>query len=73
MKESTDKVREDNEFKVLCPFCNAPYTAKMLVELEEYGEGCETCGPESADLSLEIKCSNCGRTVYKKEGKSYEW
>ena len=62
-----------SEFKILCPFCDAPYTAKMIVELEEYSEHCETCGPESPNLSLEIKCENCKRTVYKKEGKSYDW
>lgn len=63
----------NNQFKILCPFCDAPYTAEMLIELEEYGEGCETCGPESADLSLEIKCSNCKKLVYKKEGKGYDF
>lgn len=60
-------------FKILCPYCSEPYTAEMLVELEDGGISCETCGPESADLSIEIKCSNCGKLVYKKEGKSYDW
>lgn len=66
-------IDEEKGFKILCPYCNSPYTAKMLVDLEEYGAGCETCGPESADLSLEIRCTNCNKLVYKKEGKSYEW
>jgi len=61
---------QKNELKILCPFCSAPYTAKMLWDIEEYGAGCATCGPESADIKLEIVCSNCKKIVYKVEGKS---
>lgn len=45
----------------------------MHLNIEEYGAGCDTCGPESADVKLEIKCSNCKRMVYAKEGKSYDF
>lgn len=58
---------------ILCPYCDAPFTAQMLVDLEESAISCYTCGPESANLKIEIKCSNCQRLVYKKEGKSYDW
>lgn len=61
------------EFKIFCVYCNAPWDAQMLVDIEDYGAGCETCGPESSDVKLEIKCSNCKRVVYVKEGKSYDF
>ena len=64
---------EQTNFKILCPFCSAPYTAEMLIDLEEGGSGCETCGPESADLKIEIRCSECKKIVYVKEGKSYDF
>lgn len=61
------------DFKILCPYCNAPYTAEMLLEVYESGGGCDTCGPDSADVLIDIKCSQCKKTVYKKEGKSYDF
>jgi uncharacterized Zn-finger protein len=67
---------ESNEFKIICPFCNAPYTAEMLTEFEystgyeSWGENWESTSSYIEDVigSVEIKCSNCGRVVYKKEG-----
>lgn len=64
---------KDNDFKIFCVYCNAPWDADMHLNIEEYGAGCDTCGPESADVKLEIKCSNCKRMVYAKEGKSYDF
>ena len=61
------------EFKILCAFCGVPYDADMLIDFEEGGSGCESCGPEASELKIEIKCSNCDRVVYSKEGKSYDW
>jgi len=63
---------EENTLKILCPFCNEPYTAEMLIDLEE-GNDCDTCGGDSADLTVEIKCANCKKIVYKKEGKGYDF
>jgi len=59
--------------KIQCIYCNAVWDAGMLLEIEDGGSGCETCGPESADVKVEIKCSNCKRVVYVKEGKSYDF
>lgn len=55
----------ENEFKILCPFCNAPYTAVMKDDLGLAG-GCTSCG-SWIDGSIEIYCSNCKKLVYKKE------
>lgn len=55
------------DFKILCPYCNAPYTAEMKNELE-YSSGCDTCGYGSEKIStVEIHCTNCKKLVYKKE------
>jgi endogenous inhibitor of DNA gyrase (YacG/DUF329 family) len=54
------------ELKILCPYCNAPYTADMTDTYLYASERCETCGPEIRG-SIEIKCSNCKKLVYKKE------
>lgn len=56
---------DNNEFKIVCPFCNASYTAEMEDDLWA-SQGCETCGPEITG-SFEIKCSNCKKLIYKKE------
>ncbi len=66
-------MKEETNFKIVCPFCSEPYDAEMMIDLEEHSGGCETCGPESADLKIEIKCSNCKKVVYVKEGKSYDF
>jgi len=58
---------ETGELKILCPFCEAPYTAKMKEDLHET-EGCDTCGyGEEIRGTITITCSNCGKVVYKKE------
>ena len=60
----------DKEFKIICPFCNKEYTADMKTDLESSIEGCETCGQWSEiNGCIEIKCSNCKKVVYKKEGR----
>ena len=61
-------MKPPKELKILCPFCNAPYTAQMQEELEGWGGGCDTCDYGSgASVTIEITCSNCGRVVYRKE------
>ena len=61
----------DDEIKILCPFCNAEWTAEMDTELESYNAGCETCGyGAEATFSVTIRCSNCNRIVYRKECES---
>jgi len=56
----------EKELKIICPFCNAPYTAEMVDNLS-IGEGCETCGSGSCSGSVDIKCENCKKIVYSKE------
>ena len=55
-----------NELKIICPFCNAPYTAEMEDNLS-IGDGCESCGYGSCSGSVDVICSNCKKVVYKKE------
>jgi len=63
------------ELKILCPFCNAPYTAKMEMWMSEIGDcqtsdcGCSACTGENTRTraKLIVKCENCQRNVYIKE------
>ena len=64
---------KETGFKIICPFCNAPYTAEMEIDLEDSMDGCETCGPDPVELKIEINCSNCKKVIYTKEGKSYDF
>ena len=64
-------MKEQLPVKILCIYCNAPFTAEMEAQIEE-GGGCPTCGPESATGILEITCSNCNQVVYRKEYRSYD-
>ena len=63
---------EPNKLVIQCVYCNTPWDAQLLVELDE-GGGCETCGPDGATVKIEIKCTNCKRTVYVKEGRGYDF
>ena len=60
------------ELKIICPFCNFPYTSKMKIELEGGGAYCETCGPEEVTGTLTIICENCKKPVYIKEFRQYD-
>lgn len=61
----TPEKKSTEELKILCPFCNAVYTAEMLEDLDAAG-GCPTC---SVGISGEIviKCDHCKKIVYVKE------
>lgn len=59
------------ELKILCPFCNKPYTAEMETELDS-GYACDTCGGNPT-AKVEIRCSNCKKIVYVKEFQSPLW
>ena len=55
------------ELKIICPFCNAPYTADMNTNYERLSSGCDTCGYGAEHTeNIEIKCNNCHRLVYTK-------
>ncbi len=55
----------EDTFKILCPYCNAAYTAKMEEEIE-FESGCDSCSyGRGGDIS--IICTNCKKVVYKKE------
>jgi DNA-directed RNA polymerase subunit RPC12/RpoP len=63
-------MNKENQLKIVCPFCNAPYTAEMVEELEDVGTKCETCGPTTEiEGTISIICSNCKKSVYVKEVK----
>lgn len=57
------------KLKILCPFCNAVWTAKMIGDLED------TCREDSygnVDYGeprgkIEIICEHCKKVVYVKE------
>lgn len=57
----------NEDLKIICPFCNAPYTAEMLMELWDEGIGCPSCYSAHPKGKLEIKCTKCKKTVYIKE------
>ena len=60
-------MKEPQTLKIICPFCDAPYTAEMTESLFS-AEGCDTCGYGSEPQgSIEITCTNCKKVVYKKE------
>lgn len=58
----------NSEFRVLCPYCDKPYTDEMTKQLVAAGL-CETCGtgltPETK--YIDIKCGNCNKIIYRKE------
>ena len=56
------------EFKILCLWCNAVWTAKMVATLEFTAGHCSTCGyGEEKSATIDIYCKNCERLVYRKE------
>ena len=54
------------DFKIICPFCSAEWSAEMVEDLEVSG-GCDTCGDVDISGTIDIKCSNCKRVIYRKE------
>lgn len=64
------KIRTD-KLNILCPYCNAVWTAEMETELNGVSAGCDTCGyGETASVRVEIRCSKCSKIVYVKEGRT---
>ena len=64
--DSLERADIISELKIICPFCNASYSAKMLVDLSN-GDNCESCGQGDPTGTLEVVCSNCGKVVYRKD------
>lgn len=56
---------EATELKILCPFCNAPWTARMAADYS-YSMGSEWTGIYGEELTVDIYCSNCKKLVYRK-------
>lgn len=53
-------------FRILCPFCNAPFSAKMD-ELLSASQGCDTCGHgEGISGQIDVICQNCNKVIYRK-------
>ena len=62
-------VKPPDKLNILCPYCNAVWTAQMEEDLHGISSGCDSCGyGSSASVKIEIKCDNCKRIVYVKEG-----
>lgn len=61
-----EKETKENTFKIICPWCNAPYTAEMNDGLSA-AAGCPTCGDASISGTIDIICTNCKKLVYRKE------
>ena len=57
---------EETALKILCPYCNKPYTAKMLTDFS-YSCGSEWTGIYGETETVKIYCSNCKKLVYTKE------
>lgn len=67
IKKKMDEDKE-RELKILCPFCNAPYTAEMEEHLRWASEATSPSGyGAGAGITITITCSNCKRVVYKKD------
>ena len=65
------KKSKDDGFKILCIWCNAPWTARMETDLDYMSSGCDSCGfGGSAQITMKIYCTNCSRLVYSKECKA---
>lgn len=57
--------REEEINKIVCPFCNEPFTAEMEADFD-YSMGSEWTGIYGENVSVEIKCSKCKKIIYKK-------
>lgn len=58
---------------IICPFCNTLWDENMLIDLYGMEDGLDSCSyGASAYIDIEIKCHNCARVIYKKEGISWE-
>jgi ribosomal protein L37E len=61
-------MKEINEVKMICAYCNSEFTPEMEMDYYVISEGCDTCGyGRKVSKTVEITCSSCGRVVYKKE------
>lgn len=58
-------MKEEEKLIILCPFCNAPYTAEMETAFN-YSMGSEMTGIYDENTSVKITCSNCKKLVYQK-------
>lgn len=65
--------KENLGFKIICPFCNQPFNAKMLSTLEacDNGNSLDESTYATLEGKIEIYCNRCKRLVYKKE--SYDF
>jgi hypothetical protein len=59
-------MKTEQEFKIVCPFCNAAFTAEMETDLDS-SMSCETCGPGPVEGTIDVICTNCKKLVYRKE------
>lgn len=60
----------------ICVFCNAPWTDDMIkvmaaseIETGWYGDPAAV----NTDATIDVTCSNCGRTIYRKECYGETW
>lgn len=70
--ENENKVGEN--FKIICPFCDAPYDAEMVLTLSADASR----KPEDKEdwirmvTTVEILCSKCGKIIYQQTKKKRE-
>lgn len=57
------------KLEIKCPFCNKVFAGNMVERLES-SEGCDSCGyGDEPKGTIDIRCSNCKKLVYRKELK----
>lgn len=56
---------ENTELHILCPYCNAIWTAEMEADYT-YSMGSEETGIYGEEVSVKIYCSNCNKLIYQK-------
>ncbi len=63
-----DKEPECNISKILCPYCNAPWSEENVKLFDISSDYYESCGPFDYTASIKIKCHACKELLYVKEG-----
>lgn len=57
---------QNDELKILCPYCNQIWNAKMEADYS-YSMGSEMTGVYGEEVTVKIFCTNCEKLIYTKE------
>lgn len=63
---SPDTYHDTTRLTIICPFCSAPFSAKMEAEYDYSGES-EDSGRWGEEVTIEIHCESCKRLIYTKK------